>query len=410
MQRGATMKKFYRCWCLALVMAIGAPNLWHQQVALAQTAGAAVAQTKPAEIQVPGALIPTRVLVQGPAETVTELQTICLFASAPENTLHGSLLEMNEKLKGLLEQIRQPTLFRGELGETIVVPVPAGSLGAKKLLIVGLGDSRVFAPQNMDFVGAIVYRESTRMGVAHPYFAPTVLDGGVTRFSTGEIAENFVAGFLRAARTEKILKIADASAGPVVQDLTFLAGPSHAADTQQGIERAFAASSQSAKSNMRMIYEEDQKNRSDVDGDTRRRAQVRQLIDEGQLQSAEDYYYAAFIFQHGQKPADYLYAHVLAATAVSMGLRNGQWLSGATLDRYLQSMNQAQIFGTQFGHSGADPIDQEVYDRAMVSDALRALWCIVPLSTQDKILADLRAGKEFASTKSCPRPGAQFDK
>jgi hypothetical protein len=250
MQRGATMKKFYRCWFLALVMAIGAPNLWQQQAALAQTAGAAVAQTKPAEIQVPSALIPTRVLVQGPAETVTELQTICLFASAPENTLHGSLLEMNEKLKGLLEQIRQPTLFRGELGETIVIAAPPESLGAKRLLIVGLGDSRVFAPQNMDLVGAIVYRESTRMGVAHPYFAPTILDGGVTRFSTGEIAENFVAGFLRAARTEKILKSADASAGPVVHDLTFLAGPSHAADTLQGIERAFAASSQMASGDM----------------------------------------------------------------------------------------------------------------------------------------------------------------
>jgi hypothetical protein len=60
---------------------------------------------------------------------------------------------------------------------------------------------------------------------------------------------------------------------------------------------------------MRKIYEEDQKNRSDVDGDTRRRAQVRQLIDEGQLQSAEDYYYATLIFQCGQKPSDYLYAH-----------------------------------------------------------------------------------------------------
>src|SRR5271170_676154 len=271
-KRGATMEKSYRFWFLVLVMAIGVPNLRREQYARAQTVGAAVAQAKPAEIQVPGALIPTRILVQGPAETVTELQTICLFASAPENTLHGSLLEINEKLKGLLEQIRKPTLFRGELGETIVVAAPAGSLGAKRLLIIGLGDSRAFAPQDMDFVGAIVYRESTRMGIAHPYFAPTVLDDGVTKFTTGEIAENFVAGFLRAARTEKILRGADASGSPVVQDLTFLAGPSHAADTQQGIERAFAASSQSAKSSMRKIYEEDQKNRSAVDADARRRA------------------------------------------------------------------------------------------------------------------------------------------
>jgi hypothetical protein len=213
-------------------MAIGVPNLQRQQFARAQTAGAAVAQAKPPEIQVPGALIPTRVLAQGPAETLTELQSICLFASAPENALHGSLLEMNEKLQGLLEQIRKPTLFRGEFGETIVVAAPPGSLGAKRLLIIGLGDSRAFTPQNMDLVGAIVYRESTRLGITRPYFAPTVLDGGVTKFTTGEIAENFVGGFLRAARTEKILKSADASGNPVVQDLTFLAGPSHAADTQ----------------------------------------------------------------------------------------------------------------------------------------------------------------------------------
>jgi len=31
--------------------------------------------------------------------------------------------------------------------------------------------------------------ESSRLGVAHPYFAPTILDGGVTKFTTGEIAK-----------------------------------------------------------------------------------------------------------------------------------------------------------------------------------------------------------------------------
>jgi len=69
---------------------------------------------------------------------------------------------------------------------------------------------------------------------------------------------------------------------------------------------------QNGRSTMRKIYEEDQQNRSDVAGDARRRDQVRQLISKGEVQSAKDYYYAAFIFQHGQKPSDYLYAHVLA--------------------------------------------------------------------------------------------------
>jgi len=200
------------------------------------------AQGKPAELQVAKAPIPTRVLVQSPVETDTELQIICLFESAPENTLHGSLVEANDKLNGLLERIRKPGLFRGEFGETILLIPPGGTFGARKILIIGLGDSETFTPQRMELVGSIAYRESNRLGIAHPFFAPTLLDGGVTKFTTGEVAERFYGGFLRAARTEKILTDAGASTGQIVQDLTYLAGPTHAADTKQGLERALANS------------------------------------------------------------------------------------------------------------------------------------------------------------------------
>src|SRR5437899_3041841 len=167
---------------------------------------------------------------------------------------------------------------------------------------------------------------------------------------------------------------------------------------------------QNVKSTMRKIYEEDQKDRTDEAGDARRREQVRQLISEGKVQSGEDYYYAAFIFQHGQKPSDYLYAHVLAVTAVNKGLHNAIWLSAATLDRYLQSIRQPQVFGTQFGGSliGSGD-DQEPHDRGIVSDALWEQWCVAPEATQAKILSDTRAGKGFHSARTCPLPDGQFD-
>ncbi len=154
-----------------------------------------------------------RVLAQSPAETDTDLQIICLFESVPENTLHGSLAEMNGKLKGLFDQIRKPDLFRGGLGETIVIVPPAGSLAARKLLIIGLGDSQTFSPERMDLIGSIAYRESNRLGISHPFFAPTILDGGVSKYTTGQVSEKFVAGFLRAARTEKILKMTGVAEG-----------------------------------------------------------------------------------------------------------------------------------------------------------------------------------------------------
>ena len=61
---------------------------------------AASAQSE--SVNVPDGPVPIQVLAESPAETAADLQVICLFRSSPENTLHGSLTEMNEKLKGLL--------------------------------------------------------------------------------------------------------------------------------------------------------------------------------------------------------------------------------------------------------------------------------------------------------------------
>ena len=80
------------------------------------------------------------------------------------------------------------------------------------------------------------------------------------------------------------------------------------------------------------------------------------------------------------------------------------WLSAATLDRYLHSIKQSQIFGTQFGSLNNSSDDQGLYDQEMISDALRAEWCVAPYSAQAKILSDVRAGKDFRSTRICPVP------
>jgi Cytosol aminopeptidase family, N-terminal domain len=196
---------------------------------------------QPVSIDIPGAPIPIRILAQSPADTTTDLQAICLFRSSPSNTLHGSLSETNEKLRGLLERIRKPELFRGDLGETLLLAPPKGSLGAKKLLIIGLGDAETFSPERMQLVGQILYMEASRLGVAQPFFAPTILDGGVTKFATGDVAEQVVGGFLRAAATENLLRDANASAGRGVAGLTFLAGAKNVSSTRAGIEKAIAA-------------------------------------------------------------------------------------------------------------------------------------------------------------------------
>jgi hypothetical protein len=83
-----------------------------------------------------------------------------------------------------------------------------------------------------------------------------------------------------------------------------------------------------------------------------RRQRASQLLNQGVLQTGEDFYDAAFIFQHGNKAEDYLLAHVLAMLAVSKGDPHGRWIAAATLDRYLQAIGQPQVFGTQYAERG----------------------------------------------------------
>jgi hypothetical protein len=118
------------------------------------------AWAQPASVNIADGPVPIQVLAESPAETATDLQVICLFRSSPENIFHGSLAEMNEKLKGVLDLIRRPDRFRGELGETLLItPVP-GSIPAKRLLIIGLGDSKTFTGR--------AGRRDTGIAASHP--------------------------------------------------------------------------------------------------------------------------------------------------------------------------------------------------------------------------------------------------
>ena len=199
---------------------------------------------QPASVEINGAPLPIRVLAQGPAETMADLQVIYLFRSSPANTLHGSLTETNEKLHGLLDQLRRPELFRGEFGETMLITPPMGSLGAKKLLIIGLGNSQDFSPQRMQLVGEILYAEASRLAVVQPYFAPTILDGGIAKFTTGDVAEEVIAGVLRAAAIERTLREHKATGEAVVKGLTYLAAAKNVESTRAGIEKAIAAAAE----------------------------------------------------------------------------------------------------------------------------------------------------------------------
>jgi hypothetical protein len=128
-------------------------------------------------------------------------------------------------------------------------------------------------------------------------------------------------------------------------------------------------------------------------GDAARRQQVHAMLDGGTLESAQDFHDAAFIYQHGQTPDDYLLAHVLGTVAVAKGDSTSLWISAAALDRYLDSIHQPQVFGTQYHSMGRSPVTQEPFDRELIPDQLRAVYCVPAITQQKENLAEFNAGK-----------------
>ncbi len=125
--------------------------------------------------------------------------------------------------------------------------------------------------------------------------------------------------------------------------------------------------------------------------DAKRREAVQILLDKGSLRSGTDFYHAAYIFQHGQEPGDFLKAHGLAIIAAAKGRRDAAWIAAATLDRYLQNIGQKQVYGTQYRIPENEPVTQEPYERALFSDAMRAASGVPDLATQEERRKEMEA-------------------
>jgi hypothetical protein len=157
---------------------------------------------------------------------------------------------------------------------------------------------------------------------------------------------------------------------------------------------------------MKVIFDADQADREkepinwNIVGraDFLRREQTRKLLADDALHTGKDFEEAAFVFQHGDQPDDYLLAHTLAMVAVSKGDAKAIWIASATLDRYLINIKQKQIFGTQYNSaaptgSSQSTWTQEPYNRTLVSDALRQQLGVPTQAAQAKQLESYQDGK-----------------
>jgi len=109
---------------------------------------------------------------------------------------------------------------------------------------------------------------------------------------------------------------------------------------------------------------------------------VKEILAAGDVKAADDYFHAAMVLQHGQGPEDYKLAHELALKASELDADHStaRWLAAAAKDRYLHSIGEPQIYGTQFrkvdGKWTLEPIDESA-----VTDEERARWGVPPLAS-----------------------------
>jgi tetratricopeptide (TPR) repeat protein len=119
---------------------------------------------------------------------------------------------------------------------------------------------------------------------------------------------------------------------------------------------------------------------------------VIEIMAEDGVKSADDYYRAAMIFQHGEKPEEYDHAHEWCLKALELDPDHpmARWLAAASKDRALMWRGKPQLYGTQFKKVEEKWILWEV--DPSISDEERVRWDVPPLSVARKRAEQLNAG------------------
>lgn len=114
--------------------------------------------------------------------------------------------------------------------------------------------------------------------------------------------------------------------------------------------------------------------------DLQRRQRVMELLAAQELQSAEDYFHAAWIMNHGDGEQDAENAHRLALRSSELGHRPARWLAAASYDRWQMYQGKPQKYGTNYIYDG---IKDRLWDvDPSTTDEERAAWDVPPLAEQ----------------------------
>jgi hypothetical protein len=124
--------------------------------------------------------------------------------------------------------------------------------------------------------------------------------------------------------------------------------------------------------------------------DAQRRQRVSEMLAHGEIRTAEDFYFAGMIYQHGEGPEDIRLAQAFATIASKLEPEHPapKWLFAASWDRYLMWKKLPQWYGTQYQVSQEGVRTLYPVDPNAVTDTERAAFHVPSLA---EAMAEVKA-------------------
>ena len=164
------------------------------------------------------------------------------------------------------------------------------------------------------------------------------------------------------------------------------------------------------------LYEQDQADRANFERldqeqrqqmfqrDRARRQWVEEFLKRTVSLTAEDYFHAAMIFQHGETTEHSWWAYELASKGAELGHPSCLWLTAAAYDRWLMRQGKPQKYGTQYFARNDEPYRLWEVDPA-TTDEERAIWNVPPLAEALRRAEDMNRRREQANAGVSPKQG-----
>src|SRR6267142_463123 len=101
--------------------------------------------------------VKVKVRMEGPYTADVPLQVVCYFKYTPEGAkrMSGAPVELDKHLGGVIASLRERGEFTGDDLESLLITPPEGSIKAKALLLIGLGDESTLSLDKMERVGKV---------------------------------------------------------------------------------------------------------------------------------------------------------------------------------------------------------------------------------------------------------------